>query len=184
MSKGYSGLFHGTLGTTHVNGTQNSPSYSDRGIEIPEHIKQTLSMLKDKGDMVSGSSDSYPMKDVSIMSKEAHVEFARVTIGNKTYLIRGDKNGVVIPDKLLKKMAQQGGNLDFHSHPHDNDCIPSIADRRILKHLKEATGQSSSQIVTPNGRTVTFNENGVLSINTIPNTINESLKKAYLDLWR
>lgn len=38
------------------------------------------------------------------MSKEAHVEFARVIIGNKTYLIRGDKNGVVIPDKLLKKM--------------------------------------------------------------------------------
>ena len=72
----------------------------------------------------------------------------------------------------------------FHSHPHDNDCVPSRADREMVKRLKSKTGQSTSQIVTPNGRTVTFNEHGVISTGTVPNLIDESLKKAYLDLWR
>ena len=54
----------------------------------------------------------------------------------------------------------------------------------MVKRLKSKTGQSTSQIVTPNGRTVTFNEHGVISTGTVPNLIDESLKKAYLDLWR
>ncbi len=39
MSKGMSGLFYGTLGTTRFNSTQTNVSYSDRGVEIPSHIK-------------------------------------------------------------------------------------------------------------------------------------------------
>lgn len=54
----------------------------------------------------------------------------------------------------------------------------------MVKRLKSKTGQSTRQIVTPNGRTVTFNEHGVISTGTVPNLIDESLKKAYLDLWR
>ncbi|MDO4487593.1 MAG: hypothetical protein Q4B67_00680 [Eubacteriales bacterium] len=184
MSKGNSGLFHGTLGTTRVNSSLNNTSYSDRGVEIPEHIKQILSKLQNKGDIISGNKDSFSIKDVSVMSKETGVEFAKVSIGNKTYLIRGDKNGAVVPEKLMKKMTKNGGILDFHSHPHDNDCIPSRADREMIKSLKSKTGQSTSRIVTPNGRTVTFNEHGVISTGTVPNLIDESLKQAYLDLWR
>ena len=184
MSKGNSGLFHGTLGTTHINSSQKDTSYADRGVDIPEHIKQTLSKLKSKGDIVTGSRDSFSMKDVSVMSKETGVEFAKVTIGDKTYLVRGDKNGAVVPEALMKKMAKIGGTLDFHSHPHDNDCVPSGADREMVTILKSMTGQSTSQIVTPNGRTVTFNEHGVISTGIVPNLIDESLKQAYLDLWR
>ena len=184
MSKSYSGLFHGTLGSSYINSSQNSESYSDRNIDIPDHIKQTLSRLKKAGDTISGKSESFSMKDVSIMSKETGVEFARVTIGDSTYLIRGDKSGASIPQQLLKKMEKFGGTLDFHSHPYDNDCVPSIADRRMIDKLKRITGQASSQIVTPNGRTVTFNQHGVISTSTVPNLIDDNLKQAYLELWR
>lgn len=81
-------------------------------------------------------------------------------------------------------MAKQGGTLDFHSHPYDNDCVPSIDDRTTLSKLNSLTGQSTSQIVTPNGRTITFNKHGVVSTGTFPNIIDDSLKKAYLELWR
>ena len=184
MSKSISGHFHGTLGTTYINSSQNSESYADRGIEIPEHIKQTLSKLKKKGDTVSGGKDSFSMKDVSVMSKETGVEFARVTIGDKSYLIRGDKGGVDVPARVLNQLEKHGGTLDFHSHPYDNDCIPSIDDRNTLGKLNKITGQTTSQIVTPNGRTTTFNEHGVVSTGTVPNIIDDSLKQAYLDLWR
>ena len=184
MSKGNSGLFQGTLGTARINSSQKDTTYSDRGVEIPEHIKQTLSKLRNKGDIVTGNRDSFSMKDASIMSKETGVEFAKVTIGEKTYLVRGDKNGVVVPEALMKKMAKNEGKLDFHSHPYDNDCVPSRADREMLRKLKNKTGQTTSQIVTPNGRTVTFSEHGVVSTGTVPNLIDESLKQAYLDLWR
>ena len=129
-------------------------------------------------------SEDIVEKDYYVMSKETGVEFAKVTIGDKTYLVRGDKNEAVVPESLMKKMARSGGTLDFHSHPHDNDCVPSGADREMVTILKSMTGQSTSQIVTPNGRTVTFNEHGVISTGSVPNLIDESLKQAYLDLWR
>ena len=129
-------------------------------------------------------SEDIVEKDYYVMSKETGVEFAKVTIGDKTYIVRGDKNEAVVPESLMKKMARSGGTLDFHSHPHDNDCVPSGADREMVIILKSMTGQSTSQIVTPNGRTVTFNEHGVISTGSVPNLIDESLKQAYLDLWR
>ena len=59
-----------------------------------------------------------------------------------------------------------------------------MADRKMIGKLRIITGQATSQIVTPNGRTVTFNERGVVSTGTVPNLIDDSLKQAYLELWR
>lgn len=184
MSKGFSGHFSGTLGTTRANSSQKDISYSDRKLEIPENIKQMLSKLRKRGDRIIGTVNDFSMKDVSIMSKETGVEFARITIGEKTYLYRGDKNGVPLTYYFRHKIAVKGGSLDFHTHPYDDDCLPSRGDTEILKYFRKRTGQSTSQIVTPNGRTVTFSEHGVVSTGTVPNLIDESLKQAYLELWR
>ena len=35
-----------------------------------------------------------------------------------------------------------------------------------------------------NGRVVTFDKGGTISITTVPNNIDENLRRAYLDLWR
>lgn len=184
MSKGNSGLFHGTLGTTRINSTQETISYSDRNIEIPEHIKDALSKLKNAGDVLIDTPGKFSMMDASIMSKETGVEFAHLTIGNKSYLIRGTRNSTPIPNDLEEKLKREKGTLDFHSHPHDDDCIPSEGDKKKLEAFSKRTGQKTSKIVTPNGRTVLFDKNGVLSTGTVPNLIDESLKKALYDLWR
>ena len=187
MSKGYSGLFSGTSGasvnSSYLTDSSDVESYSERGIDIPEHIKEHLSKLQHKGDYISGSSGEFNMTDVSVMSKETGVEFARVTIGRKTYLIRGDIGGTVIPNELLNEMKKHSGTLDFHSHPHNDDCVPSKSDRLMMRRLRQTTGQRESSIVTPNGRTTLFDEHGVIETGTVSSTLDDARRRALTELF-
>ena len=187
MSKGYSGLFSGTSGasvnSSYLTDSSDVESYSERGIDIPEHIKEYLSKLQHKGDYITGSVDDFSMTDVSVMSKETGVEFAHVTVGSTTYLIRGDVKGTVIPYNLLNQMEKKGGTWDYHSHPHNDDLVPSQTDMELLGILGRTTGQRESTIVTPNGMTSTFSKDGVISTGTVSNSINEDSRKALLELF-
>lgn len=183
MSKSDSGMFQGTLGSTYGNSTSKETSYTDRGIGVPKHIQDALSKLKETGDYIKSDVDRFNMTDASIMSKETGVEFAKVTVGTETYLIRGDSKGTVIPASLLRKIKSNNGTLEFHSHPHNDDLVPSIADRKVIKQLKKLTGQQNSTIVTPNGRTAVFNENGIIETGIVHNQIDESLKKIYIEMF-
>lgn len=138
MSKGNSGLFKGTLGTSHIN---------------------------------------------RIYSEETRVEFARLSIQNVTYLVRGVDHGTEIPSVLLSKMIKFSGTLDFHSHPFNDDCVPSLSDRNLLRFLRQTTKQKTSSIVTPNGRTVLFDENGVIETGTVSNHISDEYKALLLELF-
>ena len=53
----------------------------------------------------------------------------------------------------------------------------------MIKKLSKYTGQKESVIVTPNGRTTTFSEDGVISMGTIPNKIDADRQKALLELF-
>lgn len=141
-----------------------------------------ISLLNKKGDYITSNSNDFSMKDVSIMSKETGVEFAKVTIGNRSYLIRGDRIGTDIPDNLIKKIKTESGSLEFHSHPHNDDCVPSAADCALMNTLKRLTGQRYSTIVTPNGRTSTFDEHGVISTGTVSNQIDDDLRNLYIKM--
>ncbi|MCR4929398.1 MAG: hypothetical protein K5988_05320 [Lachnospiraceae bacterium] len=182
MSKGLSGHFHGTLGTS-INNGEISTSYSDRKIEIPEQIKDYLSKLPRAGMYISGKKGSFPIKDVSIMSKETGVEFARVTIGSEEILIRGTKNGAVIPDKILNEMIKHKGTFDFHTHPFDNDNSPSRDDYDAMTAIYNATGQKTSQIATPNGKITTYSRHGVIEVGTVSNIIDDDMKDIYTKLF-
>lgn len=171
------------LNSSYINGSDYVVSYTNRGVDIPEHIKDHLSHLQYKGEYITGSVDSFSMSDVSVMSKETGVEFARVTIGSKSYLIRGDSRGTVIPNDIIEKMSKHSGTLDFHSHPHNDDCIPSKSDRLLMKRLSQVTGQRQSTIVTPNGRTSIFDEHGVIEMGTVSNTLDDARRKALMDLF-
>jgi len=183
MGAGFHGGFGNTLGSTYGNSNSTEETYADRGIDIPDNLKSALSKMRNKGDYIVAEGDLFSMKDVSIMSKESGVEFAKVSVDGKTYIIRGDKTGTIIPNSLLSKMKSGSGKLEFHSHPHNDDCIPSKADRQLMKCLRKATGQKSSSIVTPNGRTSTFDEHGVLSTGTVSNIIDAETKKLYYKLF-
>lgn len=184
MGTGYHGGFGNTLGSTYGNSSTSEESYGDRGIEIPDHLKSALSKMERKGDYITTTdSNSFSMKDISIMSKEAGVEFAKVSINGKSYIIRGDKSGTVIPNSLMTKLKSGTGKLEFHSHPHNNDCVPSPSDMKLMKELHKRTGQRVSTIVTPNGRTSTFDEHGVISTGTVSNTIDKNLRDTYIKMF-
>ena len=183
MSKGNSNLFHGTLGTTVSGLPQPLESYADRGISIPPHIQAMLDKLPHKGDYIKGSTSDFDMRDVSVMSKETGVEFARITIGNESFLIRGDNKGTTIPQSLIRRLRESGGTLDFHSHPHNDDLMPSQGDITLMRKLRRWTGQLTSSIVTPNGKTLIYNERGAISTGTVPNNLNEDLRKMYISLF-
>ena len=183
MSKGYSYYFDGTLGTTYRDSESSEERYSDRGIEIPMELKSALSHLQKKGDYISANGKNFSTKDVSIMSKETGVEFAKVIVDGNSYIIRGDRNGTTIPRPLLNRMKKGSGKLAFHSHPHNGDLVPSSADRAVMKMLRRVTGQRVSTIVTPDGRTCTFNEHGVVTVGTVSNKIDKTLRETYIKMF-
>ncbi len=181
--KGNSGHFSGTLGTAAEGIFQKVETYADRGIDVPQNIKNALKKLDKKGKYITGSKNDFSMKDVSVMSKESGVEFAKVIIGNKAYLIRGDEKGVFISNGLLDRLKKNGGNLAFHSHPHNDDLIPSEADRKYFLKISKITGQTQSAIVTPNGRKAVFNGYGIVSVGTVSNRINNEYKEFYSKIF-
>ena len=185
MGAGFHGGFGETLGSTYESSGENSneESYSDRGIESPGDIKTLLEEMSQKGDFVTGTKSDFSMTDVSIMSKETKVEFAKVTIGDKSYLIRGDSKGTVIPEHVMSELKKGTGKLEFHSHPRNDDLIPSKADRSLMSKLSRITGQKTSTIVTPNGKTAVFGEHGVIEAGTVHNIIDNDMKKIYLKLF-
>lgn len=135
------------------------------------------------GDYVEGNRDDFSMTDVSIMSKESKVEFAKVTIGDRSYLIRGDSKGTVIPEHIMSEIKKSSGKLEFHSHPHNDDCIPSKSDRLLMHKLSILTGQKTSSIVTPNGKTSIFSEDGVVETGTVHMIIDIDMRKIYQKLF-
>lgn len=183
MSKGYSGLFTGTIGTTFNNYSRPEETYSDRNIELPENLRNMLKSMKQKGDYIEGNKNNFSEKEASIISKESGVEFAKITIGNKAFLIRGEKNGTTIPQALMDEIALNGGTLDFHTHPYNDDLIPSSSDKKIMSWLEAKSGQTTSKIITPNGLCMYYNKSGPVVGGTVQNLIDEDTKKLYKKLF-
>ncbi len=44
---------------------------------------------------------------------------------------------------MLKQIERNKGTLDFHTHPHDDDCVPSNSDKTLMKLLKKLTEQKT-----------------------------------------
>ena len=88
-----------------------------------------------------------------------------------------------IPNAVLNRIVKEGGQLEFHSHPYDNDCVPSNNDLKMLSKLRKETGQRTSKIVTPNGRVTIFDSHGVVEMTAISNKIDNAHKKALLELF-
>ena len=158
-------------------------TYGNRNIELPEKLQNYLRVLTNENDFIEGKKDDFIMKDLSSLSKETGVEFARVIIENKTYLMRGNSTGTNISNDMLENMKKYNGTLDYHSHPHDDDNVPSPSDLKVMSLLEDLTGQQESQIVTTNGKTTTYNKFGIVSVGTVDNTISDEDKKMFEELF-
>ena len=83
----------------------------------------------------------------------------------------------------MSELSKGNGKLEFHSHPHNDDLVPSLADRNTMAHLRKITGQEYSTIVIPDGRTATFNEYGVIETGTVSNNMDQAHKQALIELF-
>jgi hypothetical protein len=148
--------------STHLdapNAGEKAIPYSERGIEIDIRLRGYLEELKNDGDYIVGRKGSFSPEDLSILSTEEGVEFATLTIGAKTYLLRGGERSTTIPDDIFVRLIEEHGTLDCHSHPYIMDLMPSKEDADFIRKLE---WQEKSMIVDPNGRMTFFNKEGLI----------------------
>ena len=131
--------------------------YSERGIKLDERIKGYMKGLTKAGQYVSSKAGTYTTEDMAILTTETGVEYTLLTIGGKSYMIRGTENGTTIPDELYEALVKNKGTLDYHTHPYIGDIIPSKSDREVLKTLN---WQEKSGIIDPRGNVVEFDADG------------------------
>lgn len=143
------------------NAGEKAIPYSERGIEIDIRLRGYLEELKNEGDYIVGRKGSFSPEDLSILSTEEGVEFATLTIGAKTYLLRGGERSTTIPDDIFVRLIEEHGTLDCHSHPYIMDLMPSKEDTDFIRKLE---WQEKSIIVDPNGRKEFFNKYGMMPI--------------------
>ena len=133
--------------------------YSKRGIELDERIKGYMKDLTQSGQYVSAKAGSYSAEDLAVLTTETGVEYTLLTIGGKSYMIRGMENGTTIPQELFDELIKNKGTLDYHTHPYVGDLVPSKSDLEMLKLLP---WQEESGIIEPGQRAIRFDRNGVI----------------------
>ena len=157
------------LTTTHMLATPGNPGekavpYSERGIEIEKRLQEYLKVLKANSDYIERPAGEFKKQDLAILTTETGVEYTSLTIGNKSYLIRGAEKYTSIPDELYDRLMENKGTLDCHSHPRIGDLRPSKEDQKFMKSL---TWQEKSVIIDPTQDSVVFTEYGATEKHTL-----------------
>ena len=157
--------------------------YSQRGIDLPETTQKILSAAEKPGEQFVAESGGVKDDDVRAATVETGVEFAKVSVGGKEIIIRGDDRGVTLTDEVISEMAENGGTLDFHCHPYIGDIMPSEEDQRMMALLEERTGQKSSRIISPDGRFSEFTKSGIINTGELSSSLTEQEKEAVARLF-
>lgn len=144
--------------------------YSQRGIEIEPRLKGYLGKLPNTNSYVSDVKGSFIPQYLSILTAETGVEYTVITVGEKSYLIRGTEKSTTIPADLEEALINNKGTLDYHSHPFIGDLIPSKADRYFLGLL---TWQKKSVIIDSTQTAVKFSADGAVEPFKIENDYRE-----------
>lgn len=137
---------------------EKAEPYSKRGIEVDSRLKKYMNKLSSEGEYISDVAGAFKLQDLAILTTETGVEYTSLTIGKKSYLIRGLEKSTTIPRELRDALIKNHGTLDCHSHPFIGDLIPSEADKDFLKLL---TWQKESVIIDPTQNAVKFTANGI-----------------------
>ncbi len=152
-------------------------AYVDRDIELPENIKAYDKKLKNKGDYITGAANEFTESDIQLLTAKAITEFAVISIGAKSILLKGDEISTEIPKNILNEIIENNGTLDFHTHPYEGDILASLADMEVIGMLEEKTGQERSKIVSIDGKYSVFNKYGVIETGVIERKIDNNYKK-------
>ena len=137
---------------------QLATPYSQRGVKIEERLQEYLNELHADGDYIVRPAGEIKYQDLAILTTESGVEYTTMTIGKRSYLIRGAENRTTIKQELLDMLVKNKGTLDCHSHPYVGDLVPSASDKKFLELLP---WQEESAIIEPGQNAIRFNHKGV-----------------------
>lgn len=154
---------------------EKAEPYSKRGIEIDSRLKKYIKQLSSEGEYISDVAGAFKLQDLAILTTETGVEYTSLTIGKKSYLIRGLEKSTTIPRELRDALIKNRGTLDCHSHPFIGDLIPSEADKNFLKLL---TWQKESVIIDPTQNAIKYTPDGYVE----SFVVESNRDKTYLEL--
>ena len=157
--------FDGTAGLqTPGNDGEKAVPYSERGIDIEPRVQEYAEKLTKPGDYISDKAGAFRNQDLAVLTTETGVEYTTLTIGDMSYLIRGEEGGTTIPKALMDEILAKRGTLDCHSHPFIGDLTPSESDENFLRLL---TWQKESLIIDPTQKAAKFTADGVAELFSI-----------------
>lgn len=120
-----------------------------------------------KSTMYVKKSD-FSVSDLAALTAKTGDEFAMFTLGSRRLIVRGNKQGVSIGDKLLEKIKTENWKWSAHVHPGTSDLVLNASgipgDRLMLATLE----QEQSLILNSAGRRNVFNnhDNQLISSKT------------------
>lgn len=156
----------GIMNTTKENGIIAKPYSEDK---IPEKIQNSLNQLKEYGDLIEVDKP-YKFEEMALLSRQAGVEFASITVNSKNIIIKGDIQGVTIPEHLIKEIKKHKGILNCHSHAYIGDLRPSVKDIELTKIM---SWQKDFYIVTPDMKQSVYNKQGIIEIKDVSMDLNK-----------
>ncbi|MCD7959477.1 MAG: hypothetical protein LUF89_08405 [Ruminococcus sp.] len=144
-----------------------------RDVKLSDEAKSYDEQLQKKSDYITGKSGAFREDDVRWLSAKNGVEYACLTIGDESVLIRGDSGSTSISDEFFDRLVKNGGTFDYHTHPYDGDIIPSQSDMALMGKLSGLTGQETSKIISTDGLYSTYTEYGIVETGTVTREIDD-----------
>ena len=114
---------------------------------LNSHRQMMLNRVPEIGDFASFKLNTLELKDLAYLTAKTGHEFAILRGKEADILFYGDSMHCRFIDTLADMMASHKLEIVGHSHPGEDEPIPSQGDREALKTI----GQSKSVVVS--GRT-------------------------------
>lgn len=118
------------------------------------HRQKMLDRVPEVGDSATFKHESLQLIDLAYLTAKTGDEFAILRGKDMDILFHGDARHCAFPETLAELMMAHKLEIVGHSHPGEDDPVPSPGDRRVLTKI----GQKRSTVVS--GRTGRMKEYG------------------------
>lgn len=123
----------------------------DGGLDA--HRAEMLKRAPDPGDWAIFPPEHLEMKDLAYLTAASGHEFAILRGKREDILFHGDSQRCEFDAELADRLLNKRLRLFGHSHPGEDEPVPSPQDRRTLKEI----GQVESRLISGlSGREITF----------------------------
>lgn len=120
---------------------------------LDSHRQAMLNRVPNSDEWAKFSRDHIEMKDLAYLTAKTGHEFAILRGKSEDILFHGESLKCSFDDILVDMLLSHRLCIYGHSHPGEDDPIPSPQDRSTLKRI----GQSTSKLISGRtGREITF----------------------------